>query len=514
MGGQLARLYLRGNLMHITAKGLSKKSLDQVQRLIVQASKCPLLHNPLSEFCMALARTIGNEYRNYEYGLQDAQVTFWRAGVQILHHESRRCERCAMSFTTTYDNPQKCARTLSYWCDELDTEEKKHGSRGTTVINKEWLKANNTKKKGVHLYKLQDQNKDKKIIDQIESETLFKARACSKCLEEKKIHFLTPEQNCEGDLHISWSPKPEIATEARFYCKCGGPRPPACFKDGKQNPGWKEHHDGDPVTSRCPAPLKNGQGPCGQEVQGEYIKRKKFLQTFLFNYLKQILRENKPPSITEVQELVSPADDVLKHMVCNLMDNAKGIKLRYDTAQNEMTHIIYTELGLLPQKIILQIADLRDEFESLGVDIKLENNQIRITPIFDLKDQFYVKMISRSVVRKTFVKFVSFDGPDDETNNNFRDFCEYKSQPEIEAYNITLVDELDRINVIRKRLPNNVQEVLDLIVRTPDAYYKAFKTERIHKNHVAQFLNRSQNDIDQAFMAIKCHLLAEGVKPD
>jgi len=508
MGGQLAKLYLRGNLMYTTAKELPQEDKDKVQRLMMQAWSCPLIRNGLSEFCMALARTIGNEYRDYEAGMQDAHVTFWRAGLMVLYHESRKCQRCAKSYTTTYEIPSYCVRTLKYWCDQPRGEGSKgvtgkpHGTCKPTVINTKWLEDND-----LNNYEISP--KDQKEIDKVRKGDLFKIKVCPECLIEKKVHIVHAEQECLGDLDISWEPKPEIASEVTFTCNnIRKHKVPNSDGDIHLPHTWKEQHDGDPVESSC--------SQCEKIIKGDYIKRKKFFQTYLFNYLKQILKENKPPSIKEELELSSPADDVLMEMICELLTdekNRKKNKVEHSTLSEDHSHTIFCETGLIPQRMILQIAELKDEFEPMGVNVATSHNQIHITPLFNLNDRFYAKMITRLKVKKAFVKHVSLDGPDDDSNN-FRDFCEYKAKPDITVYSEQIIDELDRISVIRSRLPENAREVLDLIVHTPDAYYKEFRTERIHKNHVMQFLGKSQREVEEAFSAIKCHLLAEGLTPD
>lgn len=478
MGGQLAKLYLRGKLMTTTAKELPPEDLEQLQRLMKQAWECPLLRNAKVEFCMALARTIGNEYKDRDIGMQDAQITFWRTALMVLYHNSKRCIRCKHSYTTTFDDVSHCTRILKNWCDQ--GQKKPHGTIKPVSITTKWLQSNND-------YTVSDDQKH--IIKKIQNDELHRAKACPKCLKRKQLHFVYDDDECGGELKETWSPKQEIATEATFQCRCGEI--------------WKTHHNGDPIKEEC---------KCGREVIGEYIKRKKFFQTYLFNYLKQILRENKPPQVVDEVNIVSPVDEVLRDMVCDIFNSCKDAQIVYDVSSDNTGHHVHTNLGLLPQTVILQLRKLRRDFENAGVNMVINSNSITISA--NNEQDGMRKLITRSMINKAFVKFVSMHGNnDDDDNNSFNDYCEFKANPDIEVRNEQVIDELDRIDMIRGRLPETAQQVLDIIVNTPDGYYRKYSTDKIHKAHIMDYLGISQSEVDNAYSTIKMQLLAEGVQP-
>ena len=475
MSTQLAELYIRGKLMGVTATELPPEWLEKVQDLMLKAWNCELLRNGKMEFCAALTRTIGCEYLNTEIGLQDAQITFWRTALMVLYHETKRCESCGASHTTTYSKLERCDKRLEYWCDQ------DHGKTKPITINKMWLEENNwlTDKFTYQLANSEHTN----ILQKVWDGEVIRARACPRCLRNNKLNLVSKDTECGGTLQIRQTPRPTIASEVSFQCRCGE--------------AWTEEHDGNPIASRC--------NQCKREVTGQYLKRKKFFQTYLFNYLKQILKENKYPQIKESRNVVSPANEVLAEMITKILTVVKIDSTKMTDGEDIIITIARRSLRILPQTIVLQIAALRKKFEDMGVIVNMKKDKITVSPVYD-NDNKTTKMITRSMVKKSFVKFVSLQGPDEE-NTGFEDYCGFKVNNEAEIRSERVIDEIDSIMAIRKNLPTNARQVLDLIVNTPDEYYKRFNCDRIHKNHVMQYLGKSQTEIDQAFSSIKSQLI-------
>jgi len=485
MGGQLAKIYLRGTLMSVTAAGLTDEQKQECQDLMDRAWHNPLLQKAKAEFSKALARTIGNEYRDYDAGQQDARLAYWKAAVMVLYHESRNCERCGKHHITSFEPKDTCDRGLIYWCDQIDPEKQRaHGEAKQPIYidnawMEKWLLENDIKKANEWLV---DQE-DEPAIDQILNYSAI-GEICPKCHAEGKIHFLF-NGACGGELITSWSPKPEIAHEAEFHC-------PPC------NHRWIDHQD------------NNTCEKCGSTENNLYfVKMKKFFQTVLFNYLKQILRENKPPSIKETREIIRPADVTFLNLIRQILDGGmpSTAMADYEISSKEHTHTIDIETNCLPQQTILELNQAVEEFKPLGVTAEITKAKIHITPLFNLNDEKYVKMLSSKTTKKAFIRFVSLDGQStkkDDDESNFREFCEFKSG----TYKKTLldgqlVDEMDTISVIKRRLPNGAKAVLDLIVHTPLEYVKRFDTSRVYKAHVAQFLNKPLEEIETYWESIE-----------
>jgi hypothetical protein len=360
MSGQLARLFLRGGLMNETTKRLSRDQMLRVEALAKEVFNDPSIATQKMEFCMALHRTIGNEYKDVEVGKQDAMITFWKAALLVLYHESKQCKKCKKHLVTTNQTVTKCA--------------------------------------------------------------------------------------CGGELLIKWSPKPQIATDL--------------------------------------------------------IKRKKFFQTVMFNYLKQILRENKPPTITEEHTEEGPAPDVAVGVITSRLGKAKIETEVEDIDDNHQ--VIHVETGLIPLKTLKQIHEVKEDLEEHGVQIHLDWHSISIVSALDVPPT-----ISRKIVDKIFAKFTSWDnGGSEDDSSSHRDHCEFRvtkaSTKEADFEN-------EAIDIIRSRLSDLAQRYFDLIVNTPDDYVSRFGTDKIYKSYVAQYLGIKPEQVEDLKRNIKLNCMAMGV---
>jgi hypothetical protein len=365
MGGQLARLFLRGSLMSDTAKLLTKSEISMVESLMKEAWDDPALQSQKMEFCLALGRTIGNEYKDIEAGKADALITFWKAALLVLFHESKQCKN------------QSC---------------KKHHI--TTHIK----------------------------ID--------------KCID------------CGSDLIIKWSPKPQIAEDP--------------------------------------------------------IKRKKFFQAVMFNYLRQIFRENKPPSMKNIQTEDGAATDVATKVITSIIDKLKNVQYTTENTDDDH-HIIHCETSLIPLKTIKQIADIKSEFEQHGVQITVDWATIDIVSALEVPP-----IISYAIINKVYTKFTSLDNSaSNDSDYNFKDIYEHKAISIADEK--TQQDESDlneSLRVVRSRLSDAAQKLFDVIVDTPDDYINKFKTSKLHKSHLAAYFGVDQKEIDSLKESIKLHCLA------
>lgn len=362
MSGQLARLFLRGSLMNETAQLLTRSEVEQVDALVRDVWSDHNLQGPKMEFCMALSRSIGNEYKDLEAGQQEIRITFWKAALLILFHESKQCTKCNKHYITTKSKADNC-----------------------TI--------------------------------------------------------------CGSKLIVKWTPKPQIALDP--------------------------------------------------------IKRKKFFQAVMFNYLRQIFRENKPPSNTEIRTESGDAPDVAVKLIIKILD-----KTIYQIEELTDSHDYITcETGLLPLKTIKHIVELKNDFEQHGVQISLDWHGINIVSLLEIP-----KDISCKIADKTYTKFVSLDSNknDDNESGSFRDACEYKTI----TRNTVQPDYGETIDIIKSRLSNDARKLLDLILDVPPDYIERFGTTKLHKSHLAEYLGKDPKEITDLKENIKRHCLAMNIGVD
>lgn len=89
---QLAKLFVRGKLVNVTAKNLTEDQKKQVEDLMFQVWQDPELDSAKTEFCSILQRTIGNEYKDRDFAMAEIWVTFWRTAVNVLFHVPKDVE--------------------------------------------------------------------------------------------------------------------------------------------------------------------------------------------------------------------------------------------------------------------------------------------------------------------------------------------------------------------------------------------------------------------------------------
>jgi hypothetical protein len=355
MSGQLAKLFIRGRLINVTARNLTEEQKAEVNKLMSAAWEDKRLENARHEFCNALERTIGNEYKNREFAMNEIWITFWRTAVDVLYHTPLKSHE--------------------------DYEER----------YEKWL------------------NRKKKVTQ-------------------------------------------------------------------------------DPVI------------------------RKKYFQTCMFNYLRQILKENKIPSYRHVHEISGSAETVAKDLIKFYLENQLSRPIEFTAEENFQTGttVFSLNVNLVPVDLMKKIWDLRDEVSDC-VQIVITDNSITILPKGE------VKFLSKKVSQKIRIKSISLsgvDGDDESKNQNFQQFCEYKSRKkrEIELDNMLVKDS---IRELERRLPdqNRTKEVFDILVDPPqdflDAYYPRRKKEvRPKETHIAKYLGISKNEVTKAVATIRQQALA------
>jgi len=87
--GQLAKLFIRGSLVKVTAKNLAPEQKENVENLMFLVWNDPDLDSAKTEFCSILRRTISNEYMDRDYALAEVMITLWRGAVDVLYHSPK-----------------------------------------------------------------------------------------------------------------------------------------------------------------------------------------------------------------------------------------------------------------------------------------------------------------------------------------------------------------------------------------------------------------------------------------
>lgn len=89
MSGQLAKLFIRGSLVNVTAKNLTEEQKGKVSELMEEVWQDQALDTAKHKFCNVLGCTIGNEYKNKDFAMSEIWITIWRTAVDVLFHHPK-----------------------------------------------------------------------------------------------------------------------------------------------------------------------------------------------------------------------------------------------------------------------------------------------------------------------------------------------------------------------------------------------------------------------------------------
>jgi len=236
------------------------------------------------------------------------------------------------------------------------------------------------------------------------------------------------------------------------------------------------------------------------KVTKDPIIRKKYFQTCMFNYLRQILNENKIPTCRYNKVISGPADVVAKELIIFILDNAVPKAIRYSLSESN-TATFHLNTHLIPQKTIKKIWSLSDEFKDCGIEILLSEESIIIV-------SNNPKHVTKKVSDRMRVKAISMTGlKEDDTRNNYKDHCEYHAAKKMEAE----VDKMlikDAVETLSQRLNPQSKRILDILIDPPQEFLDEFypqrkKAIRPKEKHIAQYLGISKTEVNKAIAIIQ-----------
>lgn len=224
------------------------------------------------------------------------------------------------------------------------------------------------------------------------------------------------------------------------------------------------------------------------------IARKKYFKTYLYQYMRQILNENKIQMRSVIKTISGPANEVALELIEFYIQNSGAKKIDFQTNRDNRNLTITCKINLLPITTLKKICAVRDEFVDYDAYLEISDDKIVIKTGDD------VKFISKKLKDKERAKFNSMSGfNDDETKNSFQQHCEYQAvnKMEVDVDNMLV---RDQINTLAGRLTPEAAKVLELMVNPPkdflDEFYPRRKKEvRPRESHIAQWLGISKNTV-------------------
>jgi hypothetical protein len=465
MGDQIAKLLIRGTLPNVTAKDLTPQQLEEVGRVCIIAYEDPQLKRALIEFCAALGRTIATEYKDQSFGRQEAMIAYWLAAVDILHHRPKKhlkkllestCSDCNTICTNKVGEPDPKKTCVC-------------GSRNKLTDKFEIAQTSDTL--------------DLMVSDEIEIDGII-----GKVTEVKKeanppIFVVKFSKDDKRAL-------PMVATEARVWRSI-------IMLTADQAEERYEKATGNPAPERDRSIIENK------------IQRKKFFQTYLFNRLRQILRENTFETSKQHTTIRDHADKVAFRSIRSILTNTKN-KIDFEAETLEREFSFKVDTNQIPLKEVYELGDLKDNMSEYGINITIEQDLITAKA-----EDGDIPIVQGSIIEKNRVHGISLDSfNDDDDQGGFNEHIQTKGTATTSApLSYKDIELSDSAKVVRDRLDEKGQQIFDLITNPSDAYVARFGSGKICKAHVAKFLGISPKQVNHQWTIIELQCHAVGLTP-
>ena len=257
-----------------------------------------------------------------------------------------------------------------------------------------------------------------------------------------------------------------------------------------------------------------GDNPPNENAINDPIQRKKWFQTWVFNYLRQILRENKlPRQCKTINKPMQPDAAALYHLNNSINDTInsehdfKKKRMLVESYQNAQTHMsdngywIKYNYSPLQEKLALRIKEINDMYLTYGVHITMTTNGIEITRTKSTPDI----TISQKHYQPVKMTRISNPNEDDEHQTSYPDA---KGEN-----NMQQIVENEIIVQLRDRLPHDTKQILDIYIEDtrPQDYIEKYGLSKPKIINVATYLGKTPKEIKKSISTIRLQCLALGV---
>ena len=227
-----------------------------------------------------------------------------------------------------------------------------------------------------------------------------------------------------------------------------------------------------------------------RQILNDPIQTRKLFSQFTYNYMKQILNENKRPK--DINEVVIEDNPfvIAQKQIINILNN-NNIHHTIITHHNKI--IINGNMGVINLKTAKKIGKIKREFAAYNVLITADNHKIEI--INAQKDQH--KLIKTKL--KVFGKIheINLDNNNDHNVNDDLDVTRSNIEHKI-IQKHTKNDTPFDVDALRNIMPKHLIDVFNIIMN--ESY--------INKNKIAKILNISTKEVNNRLQQIKYYYYA------
>jgi len=302
------------------------------------------------------------------------------------------------------------------------------------------------------------------------------------------IKNLTEEQQREVAECVEWLKDDPLLQPSRYQ-----------FKNALKYTIKGDYHDEEAADQEyCVALWKAvvaakhgwGKNEPSEETITNSVQRKKFFQSWVFNYLRQILTENKRSYINNKSIVVKPTFDAAKVEVLAILPKKSKI-----IVDNDQYCSIQSDLFLLPLKKINELLKYKSKYITRNVLIEMSNDQISI------RNNGAEGHEMVEVNTPTLVNVASASRTVEEGG---------VPEPSIDT---TGFNDPDTIEVMYDSLSEQAQQVMKVITNPPDDYIEKYG-DKIVKAYIKEYLELSPKQVKDIWSELKMAFAAIVGKPD
>jgi hypothetical protein len=222
-----------------------------------------------------------------------------------------------------------------------------------------------------------------------------------------------------------------------------------------------------------------------RQILDDPVQTRKLFSQFTYNYMKQILNENKIPRNIDHKHIEHEPYVVAYKQILSLLAE-EGIfhvsEFKHDK------YVIDGDIGLIDLKTARKIGMLKSKYEKMGVIVSADIEKIEI------RRKFTHPSIKAKIKTSSRIKVMNFEHESDDQG----DINRYHIEFEIAKKRGNHEPQFDH-HGMRKILPQHLTEVFDLIVNAKEEY---------DKGDMAKYLNVSVNEINKRLDQMKYYYYA------
>jgi hypothetical protein len=252
--------------------------------------------------------------------------------------------------------------------------------------------------------------------------------------------------------------------------------------------------------------LYHKPAPAVIQNQGQ---RKKFFQEWIFNSLKQILKENRIPQHRSVSTVCGPNLDLGAEIFCDFL-RRKGVPIISVARATSRLAIIRAEITRLSLNDLQSLWRVEKLLRSGGLRVRYDEENLNEISIHTRRPT----IVKFQIPTASHIKLVSFETQHkQESSDDLRYVLEYKLASDNLDPTQRAAEFNDVVSLIRSRLPADAREAMNIIINPPPDFIRLYGDD-VRQHTLANFLGKSQKEMARIFGLIRLQCEGAGLGCD